>query len=78
MSRRPSNGPVVLQAVQLTRSYGQTKAVNRVDVAVSAGQVCALVGLNGAGNKSISPRPKGAARAFRGHDGTPAARCAAI
>ena len=61
MSRRPSNGPVVLQAVQLTRSYGQTKAVNRVDVAVSAGQVCALVGLNGAGNKSISPRPTGAA-----------------
>ena len=53
MGRRPSNGPVVLQAVQLTRSYGQTTAVNRVDVAVSAGQVCALVGLNGAGKSTL-------------------------
>ena len=48
-----SDGRAVLQATQVTRSYGKTTAVSRVDVAVSKGQVCALVGLNGAGKSTL-------------------------
>jgi energy-coupling factor transport system ATP-binding protein len=45
--------PPLLRADKITVRYGQTKAVNDVDLQLSAGSVTALMGRNGSGKSSL-------------------------
>ncbi|MBK5305796.1 MAG: ATP-binding cassette domain-containing protein [Frankiaceae bacterium] len=55
--RRPaafaSAGPVALRARDVVVRYGDVIAVRQVDLDLAAGQVCALMGRNGAGKSSL-------------------------
>ncbi|NRD08437.1 ABC transporter ATP-binding protein [Rathayibacter agropyri] len=44
-----SGSPVVLELTQLTRTFGRTVAVDRIDLAVRAGTFSGIIGPNGAG-----------------------------
>jgi energy-coupling factor transport system ATP-binding protein len=46
-------GPPLLQADKITVRYGQTKAVDDVDLRLSSGSVTALMGRNGSGKSSL-------------------------
>jgi energy-coupling factor transporter ATP-binding protein EcfA2 len=50
---RPDVGPSVLQTRRLSVRYGDVIAVREVDLALRAGEVCALMGRNGAGKSSL-------------------------
>ena len=43
----------ILKTTQLTKSFGDTHAVNHVDFRVAAGEVLALIGSNGAGKTTL-------------------------
>ena len=51
--RRSTEDPPVVQATGVTKKYGPTVALNRVDITVTAGQTHALVGRNGAGKSTL-------------------------
>ena len=44
---------MLLQAHQVTASYGDAQALFGVDLAIAAGEVLALIGANGAGKSSF-------------------------
>jgi ABC-2 type transport system ATP-binding protein len=64
----------LIEAVDLTKSYGEVEALAGVRFTIPAGQVCGLLGPNGAGKSTtikllagIIPPTSGAAR-IAGHD----------
>ncbi|KZX21174.1 ABC transporter ATP-binding protein [Rathayibacter tanaceti] len=48
-AEREDVAPVVFELHQLTRTFGRTVAVDRLDLAVRAGTFCGIIGPNGAG-----------------------------
>jgi len=50
---RSTEEPPVVQATGVTKKFGPTVALNRVDITVTAGQTHALVGRNGAGKSTL-------------------------
>ena len=52
------------------KSFGATVALDRVDLAVRAGEVCALVGQNGAGKSTLMAILAGALRPDAGDAAT--------
>lgn len=50
---RPEPGPALLTATEVGVRHGATTAVERVDLAIHAGEVVALMGRNGAGKSSL-------------------------
>ena len=49
----PADRPVVIEAVELTKRFGDTVAVDRVSFTVQRGEVVGLLGPNGAGKTTI-------------------------
>jgi erythritol transport system ATP-binding protein len=49
----PAQGGVVLRAVDVTKTYGVTRALKGVNFEVRRGKVTALVGVNGAGKSTL-------------------------
>ena len=53
MPTRPTGGTPVIEAHGLVRRYGDTVALAGIDLAVPAGQICTLLGRNGAGKTTF-------------------------
>jgi branched-chain amino acid transport system ATP-binding protein len=50
---RPASGPPVLEVRDLTVHHGQLRAISDVSLAVSPGEVYAIIGANGAGKSTL-------------------------
>jgi ABC-2 type transport system ATP-binding protein len=65
---------ITIEAVGLTKSFGAVTALDRLDLAVAGGSVCALLGPNGAGKTTAVrilatlTRPDAGRAAVAGHD----------
>lgn len=59
-------GPPVLEAEQLVREYGPVVAVDRIDLALAAGEFLTIFGPNGAGKSSLLGMLGGGLRPTRG------------
>lgn len=53
MSSRNGAGPLAVNAHDVSVSYAETRALEGVDLEVSAGRVAGLVGMNGSGKSSL-------------------------
>src|SRR5262245_36400564 len=58
--------PPLLRMEQVSKRFGPTQALRRVDLEVHAGQVLALIGENGAGKSTLMEILSGALRADSG------------
>ena len=61
-----SDGPRLLEATGLTRSYGRRRVLRDLDLAVAAGEAVAVAGPNGAGKTTLLRVLAGLARPERG------------
>ena len=67
-------GPYAVEASGLTKTFGTTRAVDRIDLSVPAGSICGLLGPNGAGKTTTIRmlatllRPDAGSARVLGHD----------
>ncbi|PXW24059.1 sugar ABC transporter ATP-binding protein [Paraburkholderia caballeronis] len=61
-----STAPVVLDARALSKRFGPTRALDRFDLSIRAGEVVALMGANGAGKSTVVKILSGVLRADSG------------
>jgi heme ABC exporter ATP-binding subunit CcmA len=61
-----SDGPLLLEATGLSRSYGRRRVLRDLDLAVAAGEAVAVAGPNGAGKTTLLRVLAGLARPERG------------
>jgi ABC-type branched-subunit amino acid transport system ATPase component len=59
--------PLAIEATGLVKTFGATRAVDGVDLAVPAGTVYGVLGPNGAGKTTTIPHARHPAAARRGH-----------
>jgi ABC-type sugar transport system ATPase subunit len=60
--------PVVLECVELSKTYGNFRALDSVSLTLRAGEVRALLGKNGAGKSTLVKLISGTEHPDRGHD----------
>ena len=69
-----ASAPYAVEASGLTKSFGTTRAVDRIDLSVPAGSICGLLGPNGAGKTTTVRilatllRPDAGSARVLGHD----------
>ena len=76
-TRAPVSGPPLLTVTGMTKAYGGVKAVDGVDLQVSAGEVVGVMGPNGAGKSTLFGMVAGTIAASSGSvvlDGTDVSR----
>ena len=61
-----NTAPVVLDARALSKRFGPTRALDRFDLSIRAGEVVALMGANGAGKSTVVKILSGVLRADSG------------
>jgi branched-chain amino acid transport system ATP-binding protein len=73
-SSQPTNETPVLETIDLTRTFGEFTAVDRVDLKVTENEIHSIIGPNGAGKTTLfnmiagSLRPSTGSVVFRGKD----------
>ncbi|GAB3275703.1 metal ABC transporter ATP-binding protein [Parasphingorhabdus pacifica] len=69
MSAHPSHGAdssIAINARDVTVSYGDLRALDRVDIEIGTGRVCGLLGTNGSGKSTLFKTLTGLVRPERG------------
>ena len=66
MATDPGGGAPILELVDVAKSYGDLRVLDRVDIAVPSGQALGIVGPNGAGKSTLLGLISGDERVDRG------------
>ena len=62
-----TNGPLLLELVDISVRYGQVRALNGVSLGVGKGEIVAVMGPNGAGKSTVLKAVMGLAPVVEGH-----------
>ena len=63
------DSPALLQVENLAASYGKRQIVSGIGFSLSAGELCALIGLNGSGKTTLLKTVAGLLKADTGYPG---------